>query len=235
MTNDQLPMTRATRANDLSPFFAPRWTWRSVVLAGTLALGIYLLLPYLETLSARPEQMETIRSVDTATLPPPPPPPPRVERKLVEAKPKTPKPEMEQLRRRLAPLQAAMNLSMAMGDVGGDFSVNFGISAPDLADQVKDLVFEISDLDEPPRPLARLKPIYPPQARMRKIEGLVVVEFIVSADGSVRDVTVMSSQPGEVFTSAATRAIRRWRFVPGTKGGKAVSTRVSQKVEFRLD
>jgi protein TonB len=221
--------------NDLSSFFAPRWTWRSVVLAGTVSLGVYLLLPYLETLSAPPEKSASVRSVTTAKLPPPPPPPPRVKKSATDAKPQTPKPQMQQLRRRLAPMQAAMNLSMAMGDVGGDFSVNFGISADALGDQVKQLVFEISDLDEPPRPLARLKPIYPPQARMRKIEGLVVVEFVVGPDGTARDIEVVSSQPGDVFTSAAIRAIGRWRFTPGTKGGKAVSTRVRQKVEFRLD
>jgi protein TonB len=221
-------------SNDLSQFFAPRWTRRTVLLAGTVSLGVYLLLPYLERLSNPPEKTASIRAVDAATLPPPPPPP-RVERKVPEPEPKTPKPEMERLRRRLSPLQAAMNLSMAMGDVGGDFSVDFGISADALGDQVRQLVFDISELDEPPQPLARLKPIYPPQARMRRIEGLVVVEFVVAPDGTVRGVEVITSQPGNLFVDAAVRAIRNWRFTPGAKEGRAVATRVRQKVEFTLD
>jgi protein TonB len=229
-------MQRTSQNHKLAAFFAPRWTWRSVLLASTVCLGVYLLLPYLETLSAPPTKTATVRSVNTVRLTPPSPPPPqRSERKAVEAKSRTPKPELQQLRRRLAPMQAAMNLSMAMGDVGGDFSVNFNVSADALGEQVKDLVFEISDLDEPPRPLMRLKPIYPPQARMRKIEGLVVVEFVVAVDGTVRDITVVSSQPGEMFTSAARRTIQQWRFSPGTRAGKAVATRVRQKVEFKLD
>jgi protein TonB len=221
--------------NDLSSLFTPRWTWRSVVLATIVSLGIYLLLPYLETLSAPPEKEASVRAVTTAKLPPPAPPPPRVKKRTADAKAQTPKPEMQQPRRRLAPMQAAMNLSMAIGDVGGDFSVDFGISEDALGEQVRQLVFDISDLDEPPRPLARLKPIYPPQARMRRIEGEVVVEFTVSAEGSVREIVVVSSQPGEIFRSAAVRAIERWSFTPGTKGGEAVATRVRQKVEFELD
>jgi protein TonB len=227
-------MQRILQSNDLKHFFAPRWTWRSALLACTISLGVYLLLPYLERLSAPPDKTASVRTVNTATLPPPPPPP-RVERKAPEAKPRTPKPEMEQLRRRLSPMQAAMNLSMAMGDVGGDFSVNFGISVDALGDQVKQLVFDISELDEPPRPLARLKPIYPPQARMRRIEGFVVVEFVVGPDGTTGSVEMISSQPGDVFSDSAIRAIRNWRFTPGTKEGKAVAARVRQKVEFKLD
>jgi len=221
--------------NDLSSFFAPRWTWRSVLLAGTVSLGVYILLPYLETLSAPPERTAAVRTVTTAKVPPPATPPPRAKKRLADAKPRTPKPEMQQPRRQLAPLQAAMDLSMAIGDVGGDFSVDFGISADTLGEQVRQLVFEIGDLDEPPRPLVRLKPVYPPQARIRRIEGEVVVEFIVSAEGAARDITVVLSRPGDIFTSAAVRAIERWRFTPGTKGGEAVATRVRQRVSFQLD
>jgi len=225
----------ALQRNELEHLFAPRWTWRSVLLAAVVSMGVYLLLPYLETLSAPPEKAASVRAVTTAKLPPPPPAPPRVKKRATDMKPQTPRPEMQQLRPRLAPMQAAMDLSMAIGDVGGDFSVDFGISANSLGEQVRQLVFEISDLDEPPRPLARLKPIYPPHARMRKIEGEVVVEFIVNAEGTARDIVVVSSRPGDIFTSAAVRAIERWRFTPGTKGGEAVATRVRQKVAFKLD
>ena len=228
-------MQHALQRNELERFFAPRWTWRSVLLAAAVAGGVYLLLPYLETLSAPPEKTAALRSVTTAKLPPPAPPPPRVKKRAVETEPQTPKPEMQQLRRRLAPMQAAMDLGMAIGDVGGDFSVDFGISADSLGEQVRQLVFEISDLDEPPRPLARLKPIYPPQARMRRIEGEVVVEFIVNAEGTAQDIVVVSSRPGDIFATAAVRAIERWRFTPGTKDGEAVATRVRQKVAFKLD
>ena len=227
-------MTRTWSTDEMELFFTPRWTWRTVLLAGTVSLGFYLLLPYLERLSAPPEQTLALRTVATAKWLPPPPLP-RVEKNTAEDRPKPPKPQLEELRRRLVPMQAAMNLNMAIGEVGGDFGVNFGISDEALGEQVRQLVFEIGDLDEPPRPLARLDPIYPPQARMRRAEGNVTVEFVVAADGSVRDVAVVSSQPDDLFVSSAVRAIERWRFVPGTKDGEAVATRVRQRVEFKLD
>lgn len=224
------------RNSQLEKALSPRWTWRSV-LSGVVVTGcVYFLLPYLEMLSKPPERTSSVRSVDTAELPPPPPPPPkRAHTQQRRAKQATPKPKLQKTRRRLAPWQASMNLSMTIGDVGGDFSVDFGVRTPVLTAQVRDMVFELVDLDEKPRPLTPLRPIYPPQARMRKLEGLVVVEFIVSPDGSVRNAEVVSSRPGDVFNKAALQAVRRWRFSPGTKGGKPVAARVRQKVEFRLN
>jgi len=212
----------------------PRWTIRSVLLSVTLTLGMYLLLPYLETLSPEPERENTVRSVETASLAPPAPPPPPRTFEQEEAKTDTPKPQLEVTPQQLSPIAASMNLEMALGDLSGDFSVNFGVQQTELVEQVRDMIFEIGDLDEPPRPLARLNPVYPPRARMRRIEGEVVVEFVVNPDGTVRNVEVISSRPGETFSDAAVRSIQRWRFAPGTKEGLAVPTRVRQKVTFSL-
>jgi protein TonB len=213
---------------------APRWTVRSIMLSATITLGMYLLLPYLETLSSLPEQDTTVRSVETTRLAPPaPPPPPRTFEKK-EPLTDVPRPELTQPRQQLSPVEVSMSLEMALGDIGGDFAVNFGVEQNELAGQIRELIFDIGDLDNPPRPLARLNPVYPPRARMRRIEGEVVVEFVVDPDGTVRNVEVISSRPGDLFTSAATRAIQRWRFSPGTREGSPVATRVRQKVTFSL-
>lgn len=216
-------------------FPAPRWTLRSVLLSAVITLGLYLLLPYLETLSAPPERDTTVRRVDTAALPPPAPPPPeRVFEDTPRKSEPLPQPRLDMPRRALDPVPPQMNLEMALGDIDGDFQVNFGVRQTDLSQQVRDMIFDIGDLDEPPRPLARLNPVYPPRARMRRLEGEVVVEFVVDPDGSVRDIDVVDSRPGDTFTEAAVRAIRRWRFSPGTKDGANVPARVRQKVTFRL-
>ena len=213
---------------------APTWTVRSVLLAGTITLGMYLLLPYLETLSRTPERDTTLRSADTTVLPPPAQPPPPKIFEETQSQPDTPKPKLVMPQRTLSPLAAPMNLEMALGDIGGDFTIDFGVRGDDLAQQVRDMIFEIGDLDEPPRPLARLDPAYPTRARMRRIEGEVTVEFVVNPNGTVRNVEIIASQPGETFTESALRAIRSWRFTPGTKDGRAVPTRVRQKITFSL-
>jgi len=215
--------------------YAPRWPLRSLLLAGTITLGMYMLLPYLQTFSGSVEADTTIRSLDIIDLPPPPlPPPPEEIFDAATTQVNTPKPQLDMPRQMMNPAPPSMNLEMALGDVRGDFSVEFGVRGTDLTQQVRDLIFEIGELDQPPRPLARLDPVYPPRARMRRIEGEVVTEFVVDPDGSVKNVQVVSSRPGEIFTNSAIRAIQRWRFSPGMKDGQAVTTRVRQKVTFSL-
>ena len=55
----------------------PPWTVRSVLAAAVLTIATYLLLPYLELLSNRPEPSATLRGVSTLDTPLPPPPPAR--------------------------------------------------------------------------------------------------------------------------------------------------------------
>ncbi len=51
---------------------------------------------------------------------------------------------------------------------------------------------------------------YPIQAERMGLSGKVLVEFTVGADGSVRDVTAISST-SSIFTSTATRAVAEFR------------------------
>ena len=97
------------------------------------------------------------------------------------------------------------------------------------------LAFPISDVDQPPRPLARLNPTYPPLARLRGIEGVVQVVFTVTADGATKDIDVVDSAPGTTFVNAAVQAVRRWRFLPGMRNGDAVPVRVRQDIVFQME
>ena len=217
----------------LSGTFAPKWTLRTVILSSCITLGLYILLPYLETLSAPPEKDTSLRNMDTTTLSAPPPP---LSRPKPRPRPNSepPKPKLEQPRQQLSPLAATMNLEMALGDVAADFSMSYRVTDADLSQQIENMIFEIGDLDEPPRPLARLTPVYPARARMRRIEGYATVEFIVAPDGTVRDPVVTQSEPGDIFNDAALRAVSRWKFQPGSKDNLPVSTRVRQRVNFTL-
>lgn len=226
-----------TTKSKIEVAFAPRWTWRVTILSAGVTLLLFFGLPSLEMLANPPEKTLDVRTIDTVDLPPPPPPILRAkpESEPDQAEPLTPKPQLQEVNRTLLPLKSQMNLMVAMGEVGGDFAVSgFGISGDELNEQMSKLVFELSELDEKPRPLNRLKPLYPQHAKMRKIEGFVVVDFVVGEDGTARSIEVFSEQPSSVFTQAAIDAIARWRFSPGTKSGKPVAARVRQKVQFNL-
>lgn len=84
----------------------------------------------------------------------------------------------------------------------------------------------------PPQPYRQVDPEYPNFALAVGIEGTVVLDVLVDADGSVRDIQVVHSVPG--LDTAARTAVRRWLFRPAMRDGKAVDAWVEVSVPFRL-
>lgn len=83
-------------------------------------------------------------------------------------------------------------------------------------------------------PLARIPPQYPPYATVRGLEGWVDLSFVVTAEGTVRDVVVVDSRPADVFDSAAINAVSRWRYQPVMEDGVPVPVRVLLHVDFEI-
>lgn len=79
------------------------------------------------------------------------------------------------------------------------------------------------------------KPIYPAYARRRGIEGRVVLDVIVAANGKAKDVSVAQSSRYEVLDEAAVKAVREWRFHPARENGRTIESRLKVPVTFRLD
>ena len=68
-----------------------------------------------------------------------------------------------------------------------------------------------------------------------RIQGSVVLEAVVLADGTVGDVRVMRSLDRDTgLDQAAVRAAREWRFEPGTLLGNPVPVIVILDLSFRL-
>ena len=74
---------------------------------------------------------------------------------------------------------------------------------------------------------------YPESAKAQKIQGDVVMEVVIDAQGKVSDVQVLKKLTDEL-DAAATAAIRASTFRPGTKDGKPVPVKVTFTVAFRL-
>lgn len=89
-------------------------------------------------------------------------------------------------------------------------------------------------LDNPPRTRAQPAPQYPFDAKSRGVEGEVVVEFTVDETGAVVDPRVVSSTD-RVFEEATLRAVSKWRFEPGKRGGRAVRFRMMLPMKFSLN
>lgn len=80
-------------------------------------------------------------------------------------------------------------------------------------------------------PLVRIEPDYPMRARQRGIEGFVHLAFTISKSGTVKDVSVIASDPPGVFEKAAIAAVSRWKYNPKIVGGAAVE-RPNQQMWF---
>jgi protein TonB len=85
-------------------------------------------------------------------------------------------------------------------------------------------------------PLVRVDPQYPAGALLHGIEGWVLVEFTVSATGSVTEAVVVDSEPEAIFDRAALQAVRRWRYSPHVVDGVPVSQPgVQVKLVFEIE
>jgi periplasmic protein TonB len=94
-------------------------------------------------------------------------------------------------------------------------------------------IFDPSKLDQQPQARAKVPPQYPFEMRRAGITGEVLVEFIVDANGDVRNAFAVRSSQRE-FEAAAVQAVSKWKFRPGKKGGRAVNTRMQQPISFSL-
>lgn len=194
-----------------------------VGLAAVVTFGLLYLMQYLITMSEDAlEEVNYTKLIefvrlkrDTETQ--------EKERKLPEPqRPDEPPPPPEiDLSPNLAPDQEVTNVmpvadtSLSLAAVGG-----MGMAAAD-----SDIV-----------PLVRVEPQYPPRAQERGIEGWVLLEFTISAAGTVKDPRVIDSYPSSVFNRAALRAVRKWKYNPKIENGVAVERPgVKTRISFDLE
>jgi protein TonB len=94
-------------------------------------------------------------------------------------------------------------------------------------------LFNLDQLDQKPEPRVQAPPTYPYEMKRSGTEGTVVVGFICDSDGNVRDAYVASSTHRE-FDAPAVQAVSKWKFRPGKRGGKAVNTKMSVPIDFKI-
>jgi protein TonB len=79
-----------------------------------------------------------------------------------------------------------------------------------------------------------LPPVYPPEARARGIEGVVLLEIHVDRDGRVVAVDILTSSGFSALDEAARTAALSWRFTPARRDGVPVPARLNKPVRFTL-
>lgn len=85
-------------------------------------------------------------------------------------------------------------------------------------------------------PIAKVQPIYPKRALSRGIEGWVIVEFVVTVTGAVRDVFVVEAEPPGIFDRAAIQAAEKFKYKPRMVNEKPVEVSgVQNIIRFNLE
>jgi protein TonB len=78
-------------------------------------------------------------------------------------------------------------------------------------------------------------PKYPRGAQRRSLSGWVDILFTVTTDGTVKDIEIQNSQPGETFVNSATKAVAKWEFEPVVEDGTVVEKRVGVRMMFAVE
>ncbi|HZQ21352.1 MAG TPA: TonB family protein [Terriglobales bacterium] len=77
-----------------------------------------------------------------------------------------------------------------------------------------------------------VKPGYPLLARQTKVQGAVMLEALISREGNIQDLRVLSGPP--ILAAAAREAVKKWRFKPYFEGNRAVETAARITVNFTI-
>lgn len=77
-----------------------------------------------------------------------------------------------------------------------------------------------------------VEPGYPLLARQMKVEGSVILLAMISRDGTVQDLRILSGPP--ILGAAAREAVRQWHFKPHYEGSVAVETLARVTVNFTI-
>ncbi len=84
-------------------------------------------------------------------------------------------------------------------------------------------------------PIVKVAPVYPRRAQTRGIEGYVLLEFVVTKTGAVRDPVVIESKPPGIFDRAATQAALKFKYKPKVVNGEPIDVAgVRNLITFEL-
>lgn len=82
------------------------------------------------------------------------------------------------------------------------------------------------------RLVRQVRPQYPPLARQARIQGTVKLSAVISKDGTIQKLEVMSGHP--LLVPSALSAVKQWRYRPTLLNGEAVEVLTNIDVNFTL-
>jgi periplasmic protein TonB len=210
------------------------------IVAHALILAAVVVVPLLAT-DTLPDLVDSVGAFRPDPLPPPVPPAPTTVRTPSKAQP---------TERHLAPVEPPDEIvdeqphvpSVDCANCVVDPAAVTAVFGPDGATgpavpqappppPVQQRPVRVTALNMPTK-VHDVAPIYPTIARQAGVEGMVIIEAVISVDGTVRDARVLRSVT--LLDHAALDAVKQWRYAPTRLNGVAVPVIVTVTVHFRL-
>ncbi len=104
--------------------------------------------------------------------------------------------------------------------------------AASVARQAAPVAAPATNAAERQRLAEAIPPSYPPLAQHMNVQGSVVLEALIAADGSVQNLRKLSGPA--ILATAAQQAVRGWKFKPVFQNGMAVETKATITVNFSI-
>ena len=80
--------------------------------------------------------------------------------------------------------------------------------------------------------IRKVNPTYPPLARQARISGTVILRAVISKDGSIENLSLVSGHP--MLAPAAIDAVKQWKYKPYLLNGEPVEVDTEVQVNFTL-
>jgi len=232
----------------------------SIAVHGVILFAV-LVVPYLRYNELPEPALGTVRAffVEPASGPPPPPPPPAAPKAAVAApRISKSKPVIQEQPQFTAPIEvpreiprdegvasaaSALDSAPATGVAGGEpggvaGGVPGGVVGGVLGGVPKepppppDKPVRVGGQIKAPRKVRDQAPAYPEVAKQARVEGVVVLEAVISPAGRVTEVKVLRGSP--LLDDAAVNAVKSWAYTPTLLNGVPVPVVMTVTVSFKL-
>jgi len=105
--------------------------------------------------------------------------------------------------------------------------------SPEFEQHLKELnALRIGGAIKAPRRIHDVRPAYPPIAQQAKVQGVVIVEALIDAEGNIVDTRVLKSIP--LLDSAALDAVQQWKYEPPLMNGAPQPVVMTVTVAFAM-
>jgi len=127
-----------------------------------------------------------------------------------------------------------MKITLGLGDVTETVEV-VGKAGPRPAPTGTPQRIRVGGNVQATRLLTSVKPVYPPGAEAAGIEGTVLLHAVISTQGDLLSISLMSTSVDAELAKAAMDAVRQWHYQPTLLNGAPVEVVTTIAVTFRLD